>query len=163
VLVGLIWIIFSGQFVLVPEIVLGIFVVVVGAFLIIVGLSRIIRGVFVSKGSPHSLFLLLSGTFIGAIGIAAFIGPAMFAAALVYLVPLWAFIVGLGELGAAITLRGVPATRWLQGIKGGIVHPLRAAARPHPPDRRGAANPCPGDICRPARSARHHARVRGTG
>ena len=120
VLVGLIWIIFGGLFVLLPEIVLGILVVVVGAFLFIEGLSRIIRGVFGSKGSPHSIFLLLSGILIGAIGIAAFIGPAVFAAALVYLVALWAFIVGLGELGAAITLRGVPANRWLQGIKGGM-------------------------------------------
>ena len=120
VLIGLIWIIFGGLFILVPEIVLGILVVVLGAFLIIEGISRIIRGVFVSKGSPNSVFLLLSGILIGAIGIAAFIVPEAFAAALVYLVALWAFIVGLGELGAAITLREVPANRWLQGIKGGL-------------------------------------------
>lgn len=119
-LIGLIWIFFGGVFFLIPRTVLGILAILIGLFLIIEALSRIIRGVFPSKRSPQSVFLLLSGAIIGAIGIIAFIEPALFAGVLIYLIALWAIVVGLGELAAAITAREIQANRWLGAIKGGI-------------------------------------------
>lgn len=119
VLRGIGAIIFGVIALLWPDLTVGAMVIIFGVFAIADGIADI-AGAFVFGGVPGESRLirgLLGLVSIGA-GIVALLWPDITALALLYVVAIWAIMIGVGEIVAAIRLREVIEGEWLLGLGG---------------------------------------------
>ena len=103
-----------------PLISLAVLVLFFGAYALVDGLFTIVAAVANRREEPHWVSLLVSGILAAAIGIATFIWPGITAFALVYLIALWAIVMGIGEIVAAIRLRKAISGEWVLVLTGAV-------------------------------------------
>ena len=102
-----------------PGLTVGILVALFGANAIVNGVFALIAGVRGGAGI-HRLALLLQGVFGIILGILAWAWPGLTALTLLYFIAIWAIIIGVMEITAAVQLRKEIANEWMLGIAGAL-------------------------------------------
>jgi len=102
-----------------PGLTLEVLVFLFGAYALIDGAFALAAGIAGSGASGEVRWLLALGGIAGIIvGVLTFFYPNVTATTLVYLIGVWAIIVGIFEVAAAIELRRVITDEWLYIISG---------------------------------------------
>ncbi len=119
VLRGIAAIVFGVVALLWPSLTVGAMVIVFGVFAIVDGVADLAGAFVLSRTGGESRLIrgLLGLVSIGA-GIVAFVWPGLTALALLYIVAIWAIVIGIGEIVAAIRLREAIEGEWLLGLSG---------------------------------------------
>lgn len=111
ILFGLLLFLWPGISLLALVYLFGIFALIGG------GLSLV--AVWSDRRSPTArIMLLLEGILGIAVGILAFLWPRLSALALVYVIAVWAILIGIFELVASVRLRAEIEQEWLLGLAG---------------------------------------------
>lgn len=118
VLRGIIAVIFGILAVAWPGITLGILLTIFGIFVFADGILAIISAFSSSEGRKNWLMLLLVGLAGIAAGIVTFAYPGITVLALLYIIAIWAIVVGALHVSVALTGPGEIAPRWLWGLSG---------------------------------------------
>jgi uncharacterized membrane protein HdeD (DUF308 family) len=87
-------------------------VLVFGAFAFLTGLFTVVSAVVNRQTEPYWVSLLVSGMASVAIGVVTYLMPAVTARTLLYLVAIWAAVVGVAEILAAVRLRREITGEW---------------------------------------------------
>ncbi len=101
-LTGVISVVFGLVFVVLPGMVSGMTVYVIGLFLLLLGALNVTKGASAPSGSVSSILLLGAGILMALIGASIFVAPFFFADFLAFIIAVWAFIFGIGELALAL-------------------------------------------------------------
>ena len=101
-----------------PDITVGALVLVFGAYAVVDGIFEIVGAFMGGTANESRLFRILRGVISIIAGIVAFAWPGITALALLYVVAIWALIIGVAEIVAAIRLRREIEGEWLLGISG---------------------------------------------
>ncbi len=101
-----------------PAIALGALVFVFGIYACIDGIALISSALANRGAQPHWVAVLIGG-IVGIIaGVIAFMEPGVTAAAFVFLIAIWAIVMGISEIVAAIRLRKEIGGEWLLALAG---------------------------------------------
>jgi uncharacterized membrane protein HdeD (DUF308 family) len=110
---GVIAIIFGVLTLFYPQITLVTLVLWFGVFALADGISTVVAAIANRRGEPHWVAMLIGGVLSIAAGIITFVVPGITAITLLYLIALWAIIVGVTEIATAIKLRKVIEGEWM--------------------------------------------------
>jgi uncharacterized membrane protein HdeD (DUF308 family) len=111
-LFGIFAIVWPGATVLVLVILWGAYALVDGA--VALGLAAAARG---APRQPRMVFGLLGATGVIA-GLIALVWPDVTALALLWIIAVWALIVGVAQVATAIRMRDVISNEWFLGLSG---------------------------------------------
>lgn len=117
------WVLVRGVFTLVfgamavfwPEITLLALVILFGAYAVVDGVTAIVMGARRSSGRGILLFMGVLGVVAGLI---ALFWPGISALALLYLIAIWAIVIGVGSIVSGFGLSRDAGGRWLFVISG---------------------------------------------
>ena len=101
-----------------PGIALNVLVLLFGAYAITDGVFMVVSAIANRRGQPRWMALVVGGILGIAVGIQAFMIPNFTAVALLALIAVWAIVVGIAELIAAIKLRKVLTGEWMLMLAG---------------------------------------------
>jgi uncharacterized membrane protein HdeD (DUF308 family) len=101
-----------------PMLSLALLILFFGAYSLIDGLFTTVAAVSNRREERNWMALLISGILGIGIGLITFFWPRLTALALLLLIAIWAIIVGVGEIVAAIRLRKVIAGEWVLLLTG---------------------------------------------
>lgn len=100
-----------------PGVTLHVLVLFFGAFVLVDGLFAVVAAI-ARRGERHWVSMLIGGLFSIAAGVITLVMPAITATALLILIAVWAVLLGLSEIVAAIRLRKVIRGEWLLALAG---------------------------------------------
>lgn len=115
---GLFAIIFGVLAFAMPQITLFALVVLFGVFALVDGGASIAAGIRALSAKRPSGLLLLQGLISIAAGVLTLAWPGIGAIALLYVIALWAIVIGGSEIVTAFQLRKVIEDEWLLGLSG---------------------------------------------
>lgn len=115
---GVAAIIFGLLALLNPVLSIALLILLFGAYALIDGIFTSIAAVANRHEEPHWIALLVSGIVGIAIGLITFFWPRLTALALLLLIAIWAIIMGIGEITAAIRLRRIISGEWVLLLTG---------------------------------------------
>jgi uncharacterized membrane protein HdeD (DUF308 family) len=101
-----------------PGISLAALVLLFGVFTLADGVLGVWTAISGRKDNAHWWVLLLWGLVSVAIGIVTFVAPGVTTMALLYYIAIWAIIIGVLQIIAAIRLRAEIKGEWLLGLAG---------------------------------------------
>jgi uncharacterized membrane protein HdeD (DUF308 family) len=101
-----------------PGIALGALVLLFSAYAVVDGVFAVVAGVRAAEHHERWGALLLEGIAGIAVGVLAFVWPALTALVLLYLIAVWSIIRGALKIAAAIRLRRTIQGEWLLGLNG---------------------------------------------
>jgi uncharacterized membrane protein HdeD (DUF308 family) len=101
-----------------PGISLAALVLLFGVYAIADGLLGVWTAISGRKDNAHWWVLLFWGLVSVAIGICTFLAPGVTTMALLYFIAIWAIIIGVLQIVAAIRLRAEIKGEWLLGLSG---------------------------------------------
>ena len=101
-----------------PGVTLGILLMLFGIFAFADGIAAIIAAIGTAEGRKRWFLLLLVGLVGIAAGIVTFSYPGMTTLSLLYIIAIWAIVVGVLHIVAAIAAPGEITPRWLWGLSG---------------------------------------------
>ncbi len=101
-----------------PGISLAALVLLFGVYAIADGVLGVWTAISGRKDNAHWWVLLLWGLVSAAIGIITFVAPGVTTMALLYYIAIWAIIIGVLQIIAAIRLRAEIKGEWLLGLAG---------------------------------------------
>jgi len=101
-----------------PGISLAALVLLFGVFTLADGVLGVWTAISGRKDNAHWWVLLLLGLVSVAIGIVTFVAPGVTTMALLYYIAIWAIIIGVLQIIAAIRLRAEIKGEWLLGLAG---------------------------------------------
>jgi uncharacterized membrane protein HdeD (DUF308 family) len=104
-----------------PDIALLTFVWLFGFYAILDGVAAIMIGVR-ARGEPHWGWTILHGFVSVLAGLVALIWPGVTAFALLFVVALWAIMLGIGEIGGAFASRRRESSPWGWTLAAGILN-----------------------------------------
>ncbi|MEO8308711.1 MAG: HdeD family acid-resistance protein [Pseudomonadota bacterium] len=115
-----------------PGLSLAALVLLFGVYAFADGVLGVWTAISGRKDNPHWWVLLLWGLVSAAVGVFAFVAPDMMMIALIYYIAIWAVIVGVLQIIAAIRLRAEIKGEWLLGLAGlaSVVFGVVLFARP---------------------------------
>jgi uncharacterized membrane protein HdeD (DUF308 family) len=103
-----------------PALTLAVLVLMFGAYALVDGIFNVVVAVSGRSGARPWWALLVAGLVgIGA-GLVTFFRPGLTALALAYVIGVWAVIIGVLEIIAAIRLRRVITNEWWLGLSGAL-------------------------------------------
>lgn len=112
--------IFGGIALLWPDLTVRVIVIVFGAFAIADGIFEIAGGIMGNNSQENRLLRILLGVVSLGAGLVALIWPDITALAILYVIAIWALIIGVMEIIAAFRLRRQIEGEWLLGLSGVI-------------------------------------------
>ena len=115
---GVVAIVFGVLTLFYPQITLVTLILWFGVFALIDGVFKVVAAIANRQGEPHWVAMLLGGLLGIAAGIVTFAMPGITAITLLYLIALWAIVVGLAEIMTAIRLRKVITGEWMLIVAG---------------------------------------------
>lgn len=95
-----------------PDLIVGIFAYFIGFIAIIFSASVLMNGVGMG-GRDSNWILIVAGVLGIVVGFLILLSPTVFIVALVYLISLFLFIVGFGDLITGLTTSELGSSRWL--------------------------------------------------
>jgi uncharacterized membrane protein HdeD (DUF308 family) len=101
-----------------PGITLAALVLLFGAYALVDGIFMAGSAILNRHGEPRWMALLIGGLFGIAAGLVTFFTPAITAVALIALIAVWAIVLGVAEIAAAIRLRKEITGEWLFVLAG---------------------------------------------
>jgi uncharacterized membrane protein HdeD (DUF308 family) len=101
-----------------PGISLAALVLLFGIYAIVDGVLGVWTAISGRKDNAHWWVLLLWGLVSAAVGVIAFVAPGVTTLALLYYIAIWAIIIGVLQIIAAIRLRAEIKGEWLLGLAG---------------------------------------------
>ena len=101
-----------------PGISLAALVLLFGVFALADGVLGIWTAISGRRDNAHWWVLLLWGLVSAAVGILSFVYPAVTTIALLYFIAIWAVIIGVLQIIAAVRLRKEIKGEWLLGLAG---------------------------------------------
>jgi uncharacterized membrane protein HdeD (DUF308 family) len=104
-----------------PGIALLTLVWVFGAYAILDGIAAVALGIR-TRGEPHWVWTTVQGVISVLAGLIALIWPGITALALLFLIALWAIMLGAGEIGGAFAARRRGSTAWGWTLAAGILN-----------------------------------------
>jgi len=115
-----------------PGISLATLILVFGAYAVAEGVLGVLAAVSGRKGDDHWLVLLLWGLASIGIGILTFVAPGITAFVLLFYIAVWAIVVGVLQVVAAVRLRKEIQGEWVLGLAGlgAVVFGVLLLARP---------------------------------
>jgi uncharacterized membrane protein HdeD (DUF308 family) len=113
---GLLAIAFGVLTILVPQAAVRTIVLVFGVYAIAEGITSL--GVFLSPVAEGSWLIALSGILSVAVGLYALLSPGITAAALFLVIAMWAIVIGVIELGAAVRYSREIENEWALVLSG---------------------------------------------
>jgi uncharacterized membrane protein HdeD (DUF308 family) len=102
---GIVWVLFGVALISMPGISLVTLTFFFGAFALVDGVSTLIGAFGGRRESSHWWLLLLIGLAGIAVGVLTFMNPAITALGLLYYIAVWAIVIGVVQIVAAIQLR----------------------------------------------------------
>lgn len=117
---GVLAVIFGIMALVWPGITVLALVLVWGVYAVADGVAEIGIGIRGAEGlsTAGRWILVILGVFGVVAGIVAFVWPGITALVLAYLIGIWAIIIGIGEISAAIRLRKEIDNEWLMALSG---------------------------------------------
>ena len=115
---GIVAILFGVFTLFKPGIALTMLVLLFGAYALLDGVFMAVSAIANRQGQPRWVALLVGGILGIAIGILTFVMPGITAVALLALIAVWAIIIGVAEIVAAIQLRKVLTREWMLMVAG---------------------------------------------
>jgi uncharacterized membrane protein HdeD (DUF308 family) len=103
-----------------PEITAVVFIWIVAIFTLVDGLFEIVEGIR-RRGTGGTAALVTIGLVSVAVGVVLLVWPGKTAEVLVWIIGLWAVILGLFQTIASIELRKVPGSGWGWGVFAGLL------------------------------------------
>lgn len=120
VLRGVLGIVFGVLTFVVPVATLGALVLLFGAYALVDGIVSILAAARGRTGGRPWWTLVLAG-FVGVgAGVVTFFWPGLTALALMYVIAVWAMVMGALQIGAAVRLRQVITNEWWLGLAGAL-------------------------------------------
>ena len=124
---GLIMVILGVLLLTYPGITLLIFIELFGLFMILLGTMEVLFGISTPRGTAHKWLFVLKGFLSVVIGLLAVLLPDVTLVVSIYLLAAWAFVWGIFELAAAVTVHddlkfhvyGLKG-RWFASIAGAL-------------------------------------------
>jgi uncharacterized membrane protein HdeD (DUF308 family) len=116
-----------------PGITLAVLILWFGVYAFVDGLFTVISAIARRRGERHWVVLLIGGLLGIAAGLVTFFTPGITAVVLLAVIAVWAILVGLAEIVAAVRLRRVITGEWLFILAGllavafGVILILRPA------------------------------------
>jgi uncharacterized membrane protein HdeD (DUF308 family) len=101
-----------------PDVTVGALVIVFGIFAISDGVVEIAGAFMGGIANDSRLMRIVRGVVSIIAGVVAFVWPGITALTLLYIVAIWALIIGVAEILAAVRLRREIEGEWLLGIGG---------------------------------------------
>lgn len=101
-----------------PAISLAVLILLFAAYSLADGAFTAIAAVANRGDEPQWAAFLISGLLGIAIGIVTFIWPGVTALALLFIIAIWAVVVGFGEISAAVRLRKTISGEWMLMLAG---------------------------------------------
>ena len=117
VLRGLVAIVFGVMALVWPALTLEVLIVLFGIYVILEGVLALIIAAR-RRGRGYGWLFVLEGVLGIAVGLCAFIWPALTAVVLLIFIAVWAILTGIIELAAAIQLRRAIQGEWVLGLAG---------------------------------------------
>ena len=102
---GVVWVLFGVALIAMPGISLVTLTFFFGAFALVDGVSTLISAFGGRRESSHWWLLLLVGLAGVVVGVLTFMNPAITALGLLYYIAVWAIVIGVVQIVAAIQLR----------------------------------------------------------
>ena len=134
------WIVFRGVVAIIfgvltlrnPAITLTVLIMLFGAYALIDGLMMVIAAVSNRRGEEGWVALFFAGMCGILIGIGTFVMPAITATVLLVFIAVWAVVIGIAQIVAAIRLRKVITGEWMLAVAGvvSVLFGLILIARP---------------------------------
>lgn len=126
---GVLTIVFGAMAVFWPEITLLTLVILFGAYAVVDGITAIAMGIRRSSGRG---ILIVMGVLGVVAGLIALFWPGISALALLYLIAIWAIVIGFGSIVSGFGLSRDAGGRWLFVISGlaGVVLGILLLANP---------------------------------
>jgi uncharacterized membrane protein HdeD (DUF308 family) len=126
---GVFTIVFGAMAVFWPEITLLALVILFGAYAVVDGITAIVMGARRSSGRG---ILIVMGVLGVVAGLIALFWPGISALALLYLIAIWAIVIGVGSIVSGFGLSRDAGGRWLFIISGlaGVVLGILLLANP---------------------------------
>ncbi len=116
---GVIAILFGFAAIVWPSSTVVILLLLFGAFAVVNGIFTLISALGPGASMDRTP-LIVHGVFSIVLGILVFVWPGLTALALLYFVAIWAIIIGVLEIIAAVRLRREITNEWFLGIGGAI-------------------------------------------
>ncbi|HEY0535535.1 MAG TPA: HdeD family acid-resistance protein [Actinoplanes sp.] len=117
ILFGVTALVWPGITVFALVLIFGAYSLVDGAFTLATALGRRDRG---GTETGSMIWLVVQGIAGVMIGVLAFVWPGITAVALLWLIGIWAIVIGVLEVVAAIRLRRQLRREWLLGLSGAV-------------------------------------------
>lgn len=126
---GIFTIVFGAMAVFWPGVTLYVLVILFGAYAVVDGVTAIAMGARRTSGRGILVFMGVLGVIAGLI---ALFWPGLSALALLYLIAIWAIVIGVGSIVSGFGLAGDAGGRWLFIISGlaGVVLGILLLAKP---------------------------------
>lgn len=102
---GIVWVLFGVALISMPGISLVTLTFMFGAFALVDGVSALISAFGGRRESSHWWLLLLAGLAGIVVGVLTFMNPAITALGLLWYIAVWAIVIGVVQIVAAIQLR----------------------------------------------------------
>jgi uncharacterized membrane protein HdeD (DUF308 family) len=102
-----------------PDVTLLALVLLWGAFVLVDGLFALTAAV-VGDGIEHRVWMALYGAAGVTVGVVTFLWPSITGRVLLFLIAVWAFVVGVIQLVVAFNLRKEIAHEWALGVAGAL-------------------------------------------
>jgi uncharacterized membrane protein HdeD (DUF308 family) len=103
-----------------PRLALGVLVALFGAYALIGGLTEVVAGIEGIEHHQSWFWLLVGGVLSVVAGLITFAWPSITALVLLTIIPIWAILWGLLQIGTAIELRRQMPNEWLLLVGGAI-------------------------------------------
>ncbi|HZZ48374.1 MAG TPA: HdeD family acid-resistance protein [Pseudonocardia sp.] len=118
---GIFMVIFGVVALMSPGIALLTLVWLFGFYAILDGVAAIGIGVR-TRGEPHWVWTIVQGVVSVLAGVIALIWPGVTAIALLFVVAVWAIMLGIGEIGGAFASRKRGSTSWAWTLAVGVLN-----------------------------------------
>ncbi len=102
-----------------PDVTLLAFVLLWGAFVLVDGLFALTAAI-AGDGIEHRVWMALYGAAGVTVGVVTVLWPSITGRVLLFLIAVWAFVVGAIQLVVAFNLRKVIAHEWALGVAGAL-------------------------------------------
>jgi uncharacterized membrane protein HdeD (DUF308 family) len=104
-----------------PGIALLTLVWLFGVYAILDGVAAVALGIR-TRGEPHWGWTVVQGVVSALAGIVALVWPGVTALALLFVIALWAIMLGIGEIGGALAARRLGSRAWGWTLAAGILN-----------------------------------------
>ena len=117
---GLIAVVFGVLTLRNPIVTLAALIFLFGAYALVDGVFSVITAITNRHGEPHWVSILVAGIAGIIIGVGTFVMPGITATFLLVLIAVWAIVIGIAQIIAAIRLRKLITGEWLLGGAGAL-------------------------------------------